>query len=117
MTLFAERPGAACAASARSAPAADRLARRSCGPNEVYLNAKAADELGAKRRRQRPHPRRPASRDARACARSSRYDGAATAGDGLLMPLAPAQRLLGKPGLVDGVFVANRGGVAQTDRS
>ena len=29
------------------------------------------------------------------------------------MPLAPAQRLLGKPGLIKLVFVANRGGVGR----
>src|SRR5512132_4364066 len=52
------------------------------GPGEVYLNAKAA----------------------------VRYDGGGTDGAGVLMPLAPAQRLLGKPGLIRAVFISNRGG-------
>ena len=32
------------------------------------------------------------------------------------MPLARAQTLLHKPGLIDGIYVANRGGVAATDK-
>jgi hypothetical protein len=32
------------------------------------------------------------------------------------MPLARAQTLLHKPGLIDGIYVANRGGVATTDK-
>jgi putative ABC transport system permease protein len=44
------------------------------------------------------------------------YQGAATSDYGVMMPLARAQALLGKPGLIDAVYVANRGGVAATDK-
>ena len=43
------------------------------------------------------------------------YDGGGTDGAGVLMPLAAAQQLLGKPGLVKAVFVSNAGGVGSTD--
>ncbi|HEX6620364.1 MAG TPA: ABC transporter permease, partial [Solirubrobacteraceae bacterium] len=79
------------------------------GPGEVYLNAKAAEKLDA-------HAgdvvRVLAGRSTQAARVKAivRYDGGGTDGAGLLMPLAPAQRLLGKPGLVRAVFVSNRGG-------
>ena len=38
------------------------------------------------------------------------YEGGATDGSGLLLPLSEAQRLLDKPGLVKAVFVSNTGG-------
>jgi putative ABC transport system permease protein len=84
-------------------------------PGEVYLNAKAADELGA-------HAgdtiriltgRIVGPERVRAVVR---YEGGATDGSGLLMPLGAAQRLLGKPGLIRAVFVSNRHGVSDTDR-
>lgn len=85
------------------------------GPNEVFLNAKLADALRAK------------PGDAvrvllgtgleRARVRAVvDYHGAATSDYGVLMPLARAQTLLHKPGLIDGIYVANRGGVAATDK-
>ncbi|MGZ6682458.1 MAG: ABC transporter permease, partial [Solirubrobacteraceae bacterium] len=79
------------------------------GPGEVYLNAKAAEKLDA-------HAgdvvRVLAGRSTQAARVKAivRYDGGGTDGAGLLMPLAPAQRLLGKQGLVRAVFVSNRGG-------
>jgi putative ABC transport system permease protein len=82
--------------------------------NEVYLNAKAAEKLGA----------RPGDTVRLLVGTASltvrvrgivRYDGGATADAGLLMQLGAAQRLLGKPDLVKAVFVANAGGVAATD--
>jgi putative ABC transport system permease protein len=83
-------------------------------PGEVYLNAQGADKLGAK-----------AGDTLRILAGGStamvrvrtvvRYEGGATDGAGVLMPLGPAQQLLGKPGLVKAVFVSNTGGVAATD--
>jgi putative ABC transport system permease protein len=83
-------------------------------PGEVYLNAKAASDLGAR-----------AGDQVRVYAGQSHeldrvraivsYKGGATDGDGLLMPLAHAQRLLGKPGLVRAVFVSNTAGVSATD--
>jgi putative ABC transport system permease protein len=76
---------------------------------EVYLNADAADELGAS-----------AGDSLRVLAGTDfitakvkaivRYDGGATDGSGLLLPLSEAQRLLDKPGLVKAVFVSNTGG-------
>jgi putative ABC transport system permease protein len=79
------------------------------GPGEVYLNAKAAEKLDA-------HTgdvvRVLAGRSTQTARVKAivRYDGGGTDGAGMLMPLAPAQRLLGKPGLVRAVFVSNRGG-------
>jgi putative ABC transport system permease protein len=83
-------------------------------PGEVYLNEKAASELGARvgdtlqiyagRTRQVDQVKAIVS-----------YQGGATDGDGLLMPLAHAQRLLDKPGLVRAVFVSNTAGVSGTD--
>jgi putative ABC transport system permease protein len=82
-------------------------------PGEVYLNAKAADKLGAK-----------AGDTVRILAGTAetarvkaivRYEGAATSDSGVLMPLASAQRLLDKPGLIKAVFVSNTAGVSQTD--
>jgi putative ABC transport system permease protein len=85
------------------------------GPGEVYLNMKGADKLGAK-----------AGDTVRILAGSSvatarvraivSYQGAATDGAGVLMPLEPAQRLFGVPGKINAVFIANKGGVSQTDR-
>jgi putative ABC transport system permease protein len=76
---------------------------------EVFLNADAADELDAR-----------AGDELRILAGQSfitakvkaivTYDGGATDGSGLLLPLFEAQRLLDKPGLVKAVFVSNTGG-------
>ena len=75
---------------------------------EVYLNAKASERLhvsagdplvvfvGAK----------PARMRVRAIVR---FDGAGTADSALLLPLVEAQRLLGKPGLIEGILISNRG--------
>jgi hypothetical protein len=41
-----------------------------------------------------------------------RYKGGGTDSSGLLMPLAPAQRLLGEPGRINAIFVANTDGVS-----
>src|SRR5436305_4226825 len=69
------------------------------GPGQVYLNAEGADKLGA-----RPGDtlrllvgNRVGTVRVKAIVR---YEGAATSDSGLLMPLAAAQRFLGKPGLV-----------------
>lgn len=83
-------------------------------PGEVYLNAKAADELDARAGDaiRILAGRRLETARVRAIVR---YEGAATADSGLLMPLARAQTLLGKPGLIKAVFVSNRDGVGATD--
>ena len=76
---------------------------------EVFLNANAADELGAR-----------AGDSLRILAGTDfitakvkaivEYEGGATDGSGLLLPLSEAQRLLDKPGLVKAIFVSNTGG-------
>jgi putative ABC transport system permease protein len=82
--------------------------------NEVYLNAESAKQLVARAGDTVRILTGGRVETARVRAVVS-YKGAATASYGVLMPLARAQALLGKPGLVDGVYVANRGGVAATD--
>ena len=81
---------------------------------EVYLNRKAADELRAHAgdtiRILAGH--RLASVRVRAIVQ---YEGAATDQQGVMMPLARAQALFDKPGLVRVAFVANKGGVGATD--
>jgi putative ABC transport system permease protein len=83
-------------------------------PREVYLNAKGADKLDAK-----PGDTvrifggdRVESYRVRAIVQ---YEGAATSESGVMMPLAVAQRFLGKPGLIRAVFVSNSHGVSQTN--
>jgi putative ABC transport system permease protein len=85
------------------------------GRNEVYLNTKGAKALGAKPGDSVRVLIGNGVERARVKAVVS-YAGAATADYGVLMPLDRAQALLGKPGMIDGVYVANRGGVAATDR-
>lgn len=83
-------------------------------PNEVFLNVKLADALNA-----RPGDTVRVLTGAgleRARVRAVvDYQGAATSDYGVLMPLVRAQALLHRPGLIDGIYVANRGGVATTD--
>jgi putative ABC transport system permease protein len=79
------------------------------GPGEVYLNTDAADDLDARAGDRIRILVGEASEIGRVKA-VVRYEGGATAGAGLLMPLAAAQELLDKPGLVKAVFVSNRGG-------
>jgi putative ABC transport system permease protein len=83
-------------------------------PGEVYLNADAAAELRANAG---DVVRIFAGIDTRTARVKAivRYSGAATDGSGLLMPLGAAQALLGRPGLVNAVFVANAGGVTKSD--
>jgi putative ABC transport system permease protein len=83
-------------------------------PGEVYLNANGADKLDAK-----PGDtvrifggNRVESYRVRAIVD---YEGAATSESGVMMPLAAAQRFLGKPGLIRAVFVSNSHGVSQTN--
>ncbi len=84
------------------------------GPGEIYLNAKGADKLNA-------HPGdivQLLSGNSVSTARVKsivRYAGGGTDGAGVLMPLPPAQSLLGKPGMVNALFVSNTNGVAGTD--
>jgi putative ABC transport system permease protein len=83
-------------------------------PGQVVLNPKAANKLDAK-----------AGDTLRVLAGQTavtvrvkevrRYTGGAAGAEGLLSSLPEAQRLFGKPGLVDAFLVGNRGGVAATD--
>jgi len=84
-------------------------------PGEVYLNGKAADELGARR----GDTVRVLAGNRLMTARVRaivEYDGAATDDQGVLMPLTQAQAFLGKPNQVRALFVSNRGGVGGTDQ-
>jgi putative ABC transport system permease protein len=76
---------------------------------EVFINTKSAEQLDAR-----------AGDVVRVFAGGSlltarvraivRYDGAGSAKSTLMLPLAAAQQLLGKPGLIKEVMIANRGG-------
>jgi putative ABC transport system permease protein len=82
---------------------------------EVYLNTKAAGKLGAHAGDTLRVLTGTGATTVRVRAVTT-YAGGGTSDQGLMMPLAAAQRLLGKPGQVKAVFVANRGGVATTDQ-
>ena len=114
VTLFAGDPATLSAFGAmRAAGKAVSLAQ--LGPNEVFLNAKLADALGAKPGDTVRVLTGTGLERARVRAVVD-YQGAFTSDYGVLMPLARAQTLLHKPGLIDGIYVANRGGVATTDK-
>ncbi|HXY86112.1 MAG TPA: FtsX-like permease family protein [Gaiellaceae bacterium] len=83
-------------------------------PNEIYLNTKGADALNARAGDSVRILTGTAVRKARVRAVVD-YSGAATSNYAVLMPLPRAQALLGKPGQIDGIYVANRGGVGATD--
>ena len=83
-------------------------------PGEIYLNKKAAADLGA-HVGDRVRVYAGQSRELDRVKAIVSYKGGGTDGDGLLMPLAHAQRLLDKPGLVRAVFVSNTAGVSATD--
>jgi putative ABC transport system permease protein len=85
-------------------------------PSEVYLNARGADELAARRGDSLRILIGHTVRTVRVRA-IVHYRGAATSASdaGVLMRLETAQRLLGKPGLVNAIFVSNSGGVSQSD--
>jgi putative ABC transport system permease protein len=114
VTLFAGDP-ATLGAFGTMRAAGKPVSLAQLGPNEVFVNAKLASALGAK------------AGDAvrvltGASVESARvravvdYQGAATSDYGVLMPLRRAQTLLHRPGLIDGIYVANRGGVSATDK-
>lgn len=114
VTLFAGDPATLRAfGTMRAAGKAVSLAQ--LGPNEVFLNAKLADALGAKPGDTVRVLTGTGLERARVRAVVD-YQGAATSDYGVLMPLARAQTLLHKPGLIDVIYLANRGGVATTDK-
>jgi putative ABC transport system permease protein len=78
------------------------------GRGETYLNKKAADALHAQAGDGvlvyvGARPVRMRIRDV------VRFNGATTADAALLLPLAEAQQLLNKPGLIKGIAISNRG--------
>jgi putative ABC transport system permease protein len=88
------------------------------GMGEVYLNEKAADELGVGRGDNvlvygGSSARRATVKDI------VRFEGAGTSDSALFLPLAAAQGLIGRPDLVRHVLISNRGdewsGVTLTD--
>jgi putative ABC transport system permease protein len=111
--------GADASRMAGFSPIRDRTGRElrldALRPGELYLNAKAADELDAR------------AGDAvlvytgaepvRARVRAVvEFDGTGTADAALLVPLVEAQRLLGHPGEILHVLVSNRGGTTSGAR-
>jgi putative ABC transport system permease protein len=114
VTLFAGDPATLSAFGPMRA-AGRTVSLAQLAPNEVFLNAKLAGALGAK-----PGDTvRVLTGTSLELARVRAvvdYQGAATSDYGVMMPLARAQTLLGKPGLIDAIYVANRGGVAATDK-
>jgi putative ABC transport system permease protein len=77
-------------------------------PGEIYVNADAADELAAQ-----PGDRVSVLAGATSAPATVKaivdYDGTGTDGPAVLMPLAHAQELLAREGLVKHVLVSNRG--------
>jgi putative ABC transport system permease protein len=107
VTLFASDPDAlADFAPIRADGETVTLAQ--LGGGEVYLNAEAADELGASAGDRVRVLVAGAERTFRVRAVVD-FDGAGTSSAALLAPLATAQRLLGVPGLVEHLLISNRG--------
>ncbi|MGZ4307926.1 MAG: ABC transporter permease [Gaiellaceae bacterium] len=82
-------------------------------PGEIYLNAKGAEKLAAKAGDRLRLLTGTTSATVRVRA-VVRYAGAAAADAGVMLPLAAAQKLFGKPGQISAIFVANHGGVAKS---
>ncbi|MGZ4414233.1 MAG: ABC transporter permease, partial [Gaiellaceae bacterium] len=114
VTLFAGDPATLGAFGAMRA-AGNPVSLAQLGPNEVFLNKKLADAVGAKAGDTIRLFTGTGVERARVRAVVD-YQGAATSEYGVLLPLARAQTLLHKPGLIDAIYVANRGGVAATDK-
>jgi putative ABC transport system permease protein len=112
VTLFASDParmGAFGAIRSGSGP----VSLGDLRPGEIYLNAKGAEKLAAKTGDKLlilAGARRTIVR-VRAIVR---YAGAAAIDAGVMLPLGAAQQLLGKPGQIGAIFVANRGGVGKS---
>ncbi|MGZ6617129.1 MAG: ABC transporter permease [Solirubrobacteraceae bacterium] len=114
VTLFAGDPATLSAFGTMRA-AGKTVSLAQLGRSEVFLNAKLADALGAKPGDTVRVLTGTGLERARVRAVVD-YQGAATTDYGVLMPLARAQTLLHEPGLIDGIYLANRGGVATTDK-
>ena len=112
VTLFAADPARIAAfGPMRSGGANVSLAK--LRPGEIYLNAKAAHKLDA----HAGDTLRILAGTALTTARVRavvHYQGGGTDQAGMLVGLGAAQRLLGRPGQVKAIFVANRHGVGDT---
>lgn len=115
VTLFASDPARIAAfGPMRSGGANVSLAQ--LGPGEIYLNTKAAHKLDA----HAGDTLRVLAGNALATVRVRAivsYQGGGTDQAGLLVGLGAAQRLLGRPGEVKAIYVANRHGVGDTARA
>jgi len=108
VALFAADPGRMDGFSAIVGSQGAELSLGDLGPGEVYLNAKAAEELLVKAgdpvivyAAGEPSPAR--VRDV------VEFEGAATADSALLVPLATAQELFAHPGEIGAVLISNKG--------
>ncbi|MGZ4268348.1 MAG: ABC transporter permease [Solirubrobacteraceae bacterium] len=109
VTLFAADPARMAGFGRISSTRGGAATLAALGAGEAYLNAHAAGELHA-----RPGDRvvvfTPRGGVALRVRDVVRYDGAGTTDSALLIGLGAAQRMLGRPGLVEHVLVSNRGG-------
>jgi putative ABC transport system permease protein len=108
VTLFAPDPARMTGFAAIRSTGGGTVTLDELAPGEAYLNKKAADAL--KVRAGDPVLVYVGARPVRMRVRDVvRFDGAMTADSALLLPLDRAQSLLGKPGLVKGIAISNRG--------
>ena len=108
VTLFASDPSRMNGFAPIRSIGSDAVTLDQLGRGEVYLNKKGADALDV--RAGDPllvyvgvKPVRMRIRDV------VRFDGSTTADSALLLPLADAQKLFDKPGLIEGIAISNRG--------
>ncbi|MGZ4229998.1 MAG: ABC transporter permease [Solirubrobacteraceae bacterium] len=114
VTLFASDP-ARMAAFGPMRSGGEPVSLAQLGPGEIYLNTNGAHKLNA----HAGDTLRVLAGSALATVRVRAvvsYHGGGTDQAGILLGLAPAQRLLGRPGEVKAIFVANRHGVGDTAR-
>ncbi|HET9287580.1 MAG TPA: FtsX-like permease family protein [Gaiella sp.] len=119
VTLFAAEPTRLEGFAPITGPDGETLSLAALEPGDVYLNADAADELGA--RAGDDVVVYPSGKPFRATVRAVvDFEGAGTADAAVLLPLDEAQRLYGHPGEILGVMVSNEGtgdaAVALSDR-
>ncbi len=119
VTLFAAEPARLEGFAPITGADGETLSLAALEPGDVYLNADAADELGA--RAGDDVVVYPSGKPFRATVRAVvDFEGAGTADAAVLLPLDEAQRLYGHPGEILGVMISNEGtgdaAVALSDR-
>ena len=119
VTLFAAEPTRLEGFAPITGLDGETLSLAALEPGDVYLNADAADELGA--RAGDDVVVYPSGKPFRATVRAVvDFEGAGTADAAVLLPLDEAQRLYGHPGEILGVMISNEGtgdaAVALSDR-